>query len=101
MELLEIEVIDFELITLTAVFEGFFLEGFTVEVEFDYHEWEDPEDLASGLKQHVTPSNIYFTEFKTLKEDGQVFSINNRELKKAKQLVEFKLIDLLTEELND
>ena len=95
MILLEIEELDLNNNTLTAIFDGLFGGGFTVKTDFGY----DKEE--TNTQHHIEPTNISFDDFKTFNSDKEEFTINNRELKKIKELVEFKLIDLLTEELND
>jgi hypothetical protein len=101
MELLEIENIDFENNKATVIFDGLFETGFTVKVEFDYDEEVEEAEEETNTQRHVEPTAFSFIEFETLKVDGSKFNLNNRELTKIKQLVEFKLIDLLTKELND
>ena len=101
MNLLEIEDLDLDNNTLTVVFDGLFIEGFRVEAEFSFDKEETEAEEETNTKKHIEPTNIYFNEFKTINSEEEEFSINDRELKKIKQLVEFKLIDVLTEELND
>jgi len=101
MNLLEIEDLDLDNNTLTAVFDGLFPEGFRVESEFSFDKEETEAEEETNTQYHIEPTNICFDEFKTFNSEEEEFTINNRELKKIKELVEFKLIDLLTEELND
>jgi len=101
MILLEIEDLDLDNNTLTAVFDGLFGGGFTVKTDFGYDKEETEAEEETNTQYHIEPTNIWFDEFKTFNSEEEEFSINDRELKKIKELVEFKLIDLLTEELND
>lgn len=102
MNLLEIENLDTDNNTLTAVFDGLFGGGFTVKTDFCYDvEQIEFAEEETNCQDCFEPTNISFDEFKTFNSDEEEFTINNRELKKIKELVEFKLIDLLTEELND
>ena len=101
MILLEIEELDLDNNTLIAVFDGLFGGGFTVKTDFGYDKEETEAEEETNTQYHIEPTNIFFDEFKTFNSEEEEFSINDRELKKIKELVEFKLIDLLTEELND
>ena len=101
MILLEIEELDLDNNTLIAVFDGLFGGGFTVKTDFGYDKEETEAEEETNTQYHIEPTNICFDEFKTFNSEEEEFSINDRELKKIKELVEFKLIDLLTEELND
>jgi len=102
MELLEIENLDLESNTLTAVFDGLFSEGFIVKSDFSYNEeMIEEEEEETNCKEILAPTNLNFWDFKTFDSDENEISINDRELKKIKELVEFKLIDLLSDELNN
>lgn len=102
MELLSVEQIDLETNFIEVLFDGLFKEGFYVTTEFDYDVEvveEAEEDL--GIREWKIPTNISFWDFKTWDNEEEEISINNRELNRIKQLVEFQLIDLLTEEINN
>jgi hypothetical protein len=102
MELLAVEQIDFETNFIEVLFDGLFKEGFYVTTEFDYDvELIDVADEDTNCKEWKEPTNISFWDFKTWDNEEEEISINNRELNRIKQLVEFKLIDLLTEEINN
>jgi hypothetical protein len=102
MELLEIENLNLESNNLTAVFDGLFTEGFVVKTEFSYdEEIIEEEEEETNCKNIFAPTNLKFWDFKTYDSDENEISINDRELKKIKELVEFKLIDLLSDELNN
>ena len=102
MELLEIENLDLESNTLTAVFDGLFSEGFIVKSDFSYNEETiEEEEEETNCKEILAPTNLNFWDFKTFDSQENEISINDRELKKIKELVEFKLIDLLSDELNN
>ena len=102
MELIEIENLDLESNELTVVFDGLFPEGFVVKSEFSYdNELIEEKDEETNCKDVVGATNIKFWDFKTFDSEENQISINNRELKKIKELVEFKLIDLLSYELNN
>tara|TARA_R110002012_G_scaffold152999_1_gene312944 strand:+ start:139 stop:450 length:312 start_codon:yes stop_codon:yes gene_type:complete len=102
MELLEIENLNLESNNLTAVFDGLFTEGFVVKTEFSYdEEIIEEEEEETNCKNILAATNINFWDFKTYDSQENEISINDRELKKIKELVEFKLIDLLSDELNN
>tara|TARA_R110002020_G_scaffold65330_3_gene172588 strand:+ start:4245 stop:4556 length:312 start_codon:yes stop_codon:yes gene_type:complete len=102
MELLEIENLNLESNNLTAVFDGLFTEGFVVKTEFSYDEETiEEEEEETNCKEILAPTNLNFWDFKTYDSDENEISINDRELKKIKELVEFKLIDELSNELNN
>jgi hypothetical protein len=102
MELLEIENLDLENNSLTAVFDGLLIEGFYIETEFSYDEETiEEEEEETNCKTILAPTNLNFWDFKVFNSEENNISINEKELKKVKQLVEFKLIDLLSDELNN
>jgi len=102
MELLEVENFDFEESNMKVLFDGFLKEGFYVTTEFSYdEEVTQKEDFYLGLKEYKSAMFIVFYNFKTFNSEDEEISINNRELKKIKDMVEFKLIDLLEEEINN
>lgn len=101
MELLEIENANFENKNLKAVFDGLFNGGFYVETEFDFDTEETEAEEETNTQHHIEPTTISFWNFKTFNSDEEPIKINERELKKIKQLVENELTDLLTEELNN
>ena len=102
MELLSVEQIDLDTNFIEVLFDGLFKEGFYVTTEFDYDvEIVEQEEEETNCKELKEPTNIYFSDFKTFDAENEKININNRELKKIKQLVEFKLIDILTDEINN
>ncbi len=102
MELIEIERVDFNNNNLTAVFDGLFKEGFYVETEFAYDEYQlNYADERTGEKDYYYAGNISFWDFEVFNTDEELISINERELKKIKELVEFKLTDLLEDNINN
>ena len=102
MELLAVEGIDFETNFIEVLFDGLFKEGFYVTTYFDYDvELTDVDDEDTNCREWKEPTDIYFVDFQTFDSDHEEIKINNRELKKIKQLVEFELIDLITEEINN
>ena len=102
MELLEIENLDLESNTLTALFDGLFSEGFIVKSDFSYDtELIEEKEEETNCKNVIGATNIKFWDFKTFDSEENEISINDRELKKIKELVEFKLIDELSNELNN
>jgi hypothetical protein len=102
MELIEIENLDLESNELTVVFDGLFPEGFIVKSEFSYdNELIEEKDEDTNCKNVIGATNIKFWDFKTFDSQENEISINDRELKKIKELVEFKLIDELSNELNN
>ena len=102
MELLQIEEVDFDNNNLKAVFDGLFNGGFYVTTEFDYDEEQtDNKDDDTGSQDYFEATAISFWDFKTFNSDEEEISINDRELKKIKDMIEFKLIDLLTDYINN
>lgn len=102
MELLEIENLDLENNNFKAVFDGMFPQGFYIKTEFDY----DDEVVESACeetnyKESLAATNISFHDFKIFNSDSELISVNDRETKKIKQLIEFKLIDSLNDYLNN
>ena len=102
MELIEVEDFDFEESNMKVLFDGLFKEGFYVTTEFSYdEEIIQEEDYNLGLKEIKTAMFINFYNFKIFNAANEEISINDREKKRIKQLIEFKLIDLLEDEINN
>ena len=102
MELISVEIFDTDDNFIEVLFDGILREGFYATTEFDYDvEIEEYEDYDLGIKEYKIPANISFWDFKLFNSEEDQISINNRELNQVKQLIEFKLIDLLTDELNN
>ena len=102
MELLEVENLDLESSFIEVLFDGILKEGFYVESNFSYDtELLEEEEEETNCKDILAPTNLNFWDFKTFDSQENEISINDRELKKIKELVEFKLIDLLSDELNN
>lgn len=102
MELLEVENLDLESSFIEVLFDGILKEGFYVESNFSYDtELLEEEEEETNCKDIFAPTNLKFWDFKTFDSQENEISINDRELKKIKELVEFKLIDLLSDELNN
>lgn len=102
MEIVGFDLIDFEKNKIEVLFDGLFKEGFYVKTEFDYEvDIVQEEDLAVACREIKAATNITFFDFKTFNTEEEEISINNRELNKIKQLVEFELIDLLDDEINN
>jgi hypothetical protein len=102
MELLEVENLDLESSFIEVLFDGILKEGFYVESNFSYDtELLEEEEEETNCKDILAPTNLKFWDFKTFDSQENEISINDRELKKIKELVEFKLIDLLSDELNN
>ena len=102
MELLEVVNLDLESSYIEVLFDGILKEGFYVESNFSYDEESlEEEEEETNCKNVIVANNVKFWDFKTFNADNEQISINNRELKKIKELVEFKLIDLLSDELNN
>lgn len=101
MELLNFENLDLENNFVEVLFDGILKEGFYVETEFDYNSEvvEEPEEFNNFTKTYHA-ENISFWEFKIFNSDEEKISVNDRELKKIKQLIEFKLIDSLNDYIN-
>jgi len=96
-----IEVASFDENYIEVLFDGLFQEGFYITTEFDYEvEIVQHEDLSVGCVEIKVATNITFYDFKTFDAANDEISINDREEKRIKQLIEFKLIDLLDEEIN-
>ena len=101
MEVLEVENFDFEEKNMKVLFDGLFKEGFYVTTEFDYDVTVCAAEPEIGLKEWTEPLCLTFFSFKTFNAANEQISINNRELKKIKQLVHFQLIELIAEEINN
>jgi hypothetical protein len=80
---------------------GIFQTGFYIETEYDFDTEKTEAEDETNVQEHLEPTAISFWDFKIFNADEEEISINDRETKGIKQLVENKLIDLLTEELND
>ena len=52
-------------------------------------------------KNRYAATNITFWDFKIFNAENEEITINNRETKKIKQKIEFKLIDSLSDYLNN
>jgi inorganic pyrophosphatase/exopolyphosphatase len=102
MELLSVENIDFDSNFIEVLFDGIFKEGFYVTTDFTFNEYhQELKDEETNCKDHFEPVDILFYDFKIFNAEHDLITINDRETKKIKELVEFKLIDLLTEEINN
>ena len=102
MELLKVENLDLENNKISVVFDGILKGGFWIDTEFSYDEEQlEVEEEDTDCKNIIGATNINFWDFTITDCYEKVILINNRELKKIKQLVEFKLIDLLSDELNN
>ncbi len=102
MELIEVGLFDPEENYIEVLFDGLFKEGFYIKTEFDYDiEIVQDEDLSVGCVEIKAATNISFFDFKIFNAANEEIQINNRELNKIKQLVEYKLIDLLEDEINN
>ena len=102
IDLLEVENIDLETNFIEVLFDGMFKEGFYVTTEFDYNVIvEQFEDFDNGVQEHKIPTEISFWDFKTFNAEGEQIKINDRDSQRIKQLVEFKLIDILIDEVNN
>ena len=102
MELLEIENLDLENNCIEVLFDGLFTEGFYVTTDFDYDKDQvEHKDEDTNCRDYYAACNITFWDFKIFNVENELITINNRELKKIKQLIEFKLIDSLETYLNN
>lgn len=102
MELLEIENLDYEAKFIEVLFDGMLKEGFYVTTEYDFDiEQIEYEDDRTGQQDYYEATNISFWDFKIFDADENEISFNDRETKKVKELIEFKLIDLLEDEINN
>jgi hypothetical protein len=102
MELIQIEEIDFNTQELKAVFDGLLKEGFYIETDFDFDKIrEEQQEENTNCKDYFLPENVTFWNWKAFNSNEEEISINNRETKKIKQLVENQLTELLTQEIND
>ena len=102
MEIVGVENFDTDENYIEVLFDGLFHEGFYVRTEFDFEvEIVQHEELSVGCQEIKAATNITFFDFKTFNSEEEEISINNRELNKIKQLVEFELIDLLDDEINN
>ena len=102
MELLEFENLDLERNFVEVLFDGLFLEGFYVTTEFDYNDEQvEFKDSETNCKNRYAATNITFWDFKIFNAANEEITINNRETKKIKQKIEFKLIDSLSDYLNN
>ena len=100
MEIIDIQT--FEENYIEVLFDGLFHEGFYIKTEFDYGiEVVQEEELSVGCQEIKAATNISFFDFKIFNAANEEISINNRETKKIMELVEFKIIDLLDEEINN
>jgi len=100
MEIIDIQT--FEENYIEVLFDGLFQEGFYVKTEFDYDiEVVQEEELAVACKEIKAARNITFFDFKIFNAANEEITINKRETKKIMLMVEFKIIDLLDEEINN
>tara|TARA_R110001632_G_scaffold42462_3_gene107532 strand:+ start:527 stop:838 length:312 start_codon:yes stop_codon:yes gene_type:complete len=102
MELLSVENIDYDTNFIECLFDGILKEGFYITTDFDFDkEQVDYKDDDTGSYDYFEAVNISFWDFKTFNSENELIGINERELKKIKELVEFKLTDLLEIYLNE
>ena len=102
MELLQIDEIELDTQFLIATFDGLFDTGFYIETEYDFDKIrEQQEETEVNLKEHYIPENITFWNWKAFNSNQKKISINNRETKKIKQMVENELTNILIKHLND
>jgi hypothetical protein len=102
MEIIGVENFDTDENIIEVLFDGLFKEGFTVKTEFDFEvEVIQEEELRVGCKEIKVATDITFWEFKMFNAEEEEITINDKEEKRIKQLVEFKLIDLLDDEINN
>lgn len=102
MELVEVGLFDTKENIIRVYFDGLFQEGFYVITEFDFEvEVIQEEEYNLGLKEIKVAKDISFWDFKIFNAANEEISINDREEKRIKQLIEFKLIDLLDDEINN
>ncbi|NQY30554.1 MAG: hypothetical protein HRT69_13920 [Flavobacteriaceae bacterium] len=94
MEFLNFEKLDLENNFIEVLLDGMFPQGFYVESDFDY----DEEELEPNV---LGATNITFWDFKILNVESDLITFNDRETKKLKQIIEFKLIDSLSDYLNN
>jgi len=100
MEIIDIQT--FEENYIEVLFDGLFQEGFYVKTEFDYDiEVVQEEELAVACKEIKAARNITFFDFKIFNAANEEITINKRETKIIMLMVEFKIIDLLDEEINN
>ena len=97
-----IEVASFDENYIEVLFDGLFQEGFYITTEFAYDiEIVQEEELAVGCQEIKAATNITFFDFKIFNAANEEITINKRETKKIMLMVEFKIIDLLDEEINN
>ncbi len=102
MELIEVGLFDTKENIIRVYFDGLLQEGFYVITEFDFEvEVIQEEEYNLGLKEIKVAKDISFWDFKIFNAANEEISINDREEKRIKQLIEFKLIDLLEDEINN
>ena len=102
MEIVGVENFDTDENCIKVLFDGLFQQGFYVKTEFDYDiEVVQEEELGVGCQEIKAARDISFWDFKIYNAEDEEITINNRETKKIKELVEFKLIDLLDDEINN
>ena len=102
MEIVGFDLIDFDKNEIEVLFDGLFQQGFYVKTEFDYDiEVVQEEELAVGCQEIKAATNITFFDFKIFNAANEEITINKRETKKIMLMVEFKIIDLLDEEINN
>jgi len=102
MEIVGVENFDTDENYIEVLFDGLFHEGFYVRTEFDFEvEIVQHEELSVGCQEIKVARDISFWDFKIFNAEEEEITINDRETKKIKELVEFKLIDLLDDEINN
>ena len=102
MEIVGFDLIDFDKNEIEVLFDGLFKEGFYVKTDFDYDiEVVEEEDEDTGRRHQEAATNISFWDFKIFNSEEEEITINDRETKKIKELVEHELIDLLDDEINN
>ena len=102
MEIIGIENFDTDENIIEVLFDGLFKEGFTVKTEFDFEvEVIQEEEFDLGLKAVKVATDISFWDFKMYNAEEEEITINDRETKRIKELIEYKLIYLLDDEINN
>lgn len=97
-----IEVASFDESNIEVLFDGLFQEGFYITTEFAYDiEVVQEQDLAVACREIKAATNITFFDFKIFNAANEEITINKRETKKIMLMVEFEIIDLLDEEINN
>ena len=102
MELLKFENLDLQNDFVEVLFDGILDEGFFVETDFSYDKsiLEEPQETNHFVTTYEA-INVYLWNFKIYNVNNEQISVNKRETKKIKQLIEFKLIDSINDYLNN